>query len=110
MKTEKEILAIAETCAGGPAFPSTMTDDTLHVPGMTLRDYFAVHSTQPGVSEICSAAGVACDGQCVEVDGQHLRFDKWWQSLSNTRRFDLCAKVRYAQADAMLAAAKEKQS
>ena len=26
---------------GGPAFPSTMTDDTLHVPGMTLRDYFA---------------------------------------------------------------------
>jgi hypothetical protein len=26
---------------GGPAFPSTMTDDSLHVPGMTLRDYFA---------------------------------------------------------------------
>jgi hypothetical protein len=26
---------------GGQAFPSTMTDDSLHVAGMTLRDYFA---------------------------------------------------------------------
>ena len=31
---------------GGPAFPSTMTDDTLHVPGMTLRDYFAAKAMQ----------------------------------------------------------------
>ena len=31
---------------GGPAFPSTMTDDTLHVPGMTLRDYFAAKALQ----------------------------------------------------------------
>ena len=29
---------------GGPAFPSTLTDDTLHVPGMTLRDYFAAQA------------------------------------------------------------------
>lgn len=26
---------------GGPAFPSSMTDDSLHIAGMTLRDYFA---------------------------------------------------------------------
>ena len=26
---------------GGPAFPSSIVDDSLHVPGMTLRDYFA---------------------------------------------------------------------
>lgn len=31
---------------GGPAFPSTLTDDTLHVPGMTLRDYFAAQAMQ----------------------------------------------------------------
>jgi len=29
---------------GGPAFPSTLTDDTLHVPGMILRDYFAAQA------------------------------------------------------------------
>ena len=26
---------------GGPAFPSSIIDDSLHVEGMTLRDYFA---------------------------------------------------------------------
>jgi hypothetical protein len=31
---------------GGPAFPSTMTDDTLHVPGMTLRQYAAIKAMQ----------------------------------------------------------------
>lgn len=36
---------------GGPAFPSTMTDDTLHVPGMTLRDYFAAKAMQGMVAK-----------------------------------------------------------
>ena len=31
---------------GGPAFPSSIVDDSLHVPGMTLRDYFAAKAMQ----------------------------------------------------------------
>lgn len=31
---------------GGPAFPSTITDDSLHVAGMSLRDYFAAKAMQ----------------------------------------------------------------
>ena len=31
---------------GGPAFPSTITDDSLHVGGMSLRDYFAAKVMQ----------------------------------------------------------------
>lgn len=31
---------------GGPAFPSTISDDSLHVGGMTLRDYFAAKVIQ----------------------------------------------------------------
>lgn len=34
------------TKTGGPAFPSTITDDSLHVQGMTLRDYFAAKAVQ----------------------------------------------------------------
>ena len=36
--------------AGGPAFPSTITDDSLHVAGMSLRDYFAAKAMQGLVS------------------------------------------------------------
>lgn len=35
---------------GGPAFPSTITDDSLHVGGMSLRDYFAAKAMQGLVS------------------------------------------------------------
>ena len=31
---------------GGSAFPSTATNDGLHIPGMTLRDYFAAKAFQ----------------------------------------------------------------
>jgi len=31
---------------GGPAFPSTIIDDSLHVGGMSLRDYFAAKAIQ----------------------------------------------------------------
>ena len=31
---------------GGPAFPSTISDDGLHVGGMSLRDYFAAKAMQ----------------------------------------------------------------
>lgn len=37
---------MSETNTGGPAFPSTATDDSLHIPGMTLRDYFAAKIMQ----------------------------------------------------------------
>jgi len=31
---------------GGPAFPSSIVDDSLHVPGMSLRDWFAAKAMQ----------------------------------------------------------------
>lgn len=64
---------------GGPAFPSSMTDDTLHVPGMTLRDYFAAKAMQG----------------MVHTDYRHRITTTVW------------AKCAYEVADAMLAAAKE---
>ena len=41
---------------GGPAFPHSLGGVTSG--GMTLRDYFAVHATQPGMEEIAAYAGV----------------------------------------------------
>lgn len=35
---------------GGPAFPSTITDDSLHVGGMSLRDYFAAKAMQAQIA------------------------------------------------------------
>ena len=66
---------------GGPAFPSTITDDSLHVGGMSLRDYFAAKAMQ----------GMAA----------HPESDKW--------SADGIAKSAYQQADAMLAARKENE-
>ena len=35
---------------GGPAFPCNLTDDSLHIPGMTMRDYFAAKAMAALVS------------------------------------------------------------
>lgn len=104
---------------GGPAFPSEIgfgcVNDNMHQTGgsvaqwygMALRDYFAVHSTQPGASEIAKAAGVGMDSNhriypTAEATG--MLFSDWWNSLTLERQCDLCARVRFAQADAMLRA------
>jgi hypothetical protein len=64
---------------GGPAFPSSIVDDSLHVPGMTLRDYFAAKAMQ---------------GFCVvTVDDSPI--GDW--------KLDYLAKHAYLMADAMLA-------
>jgi hypothetical protein len=67
--------------------------------GMTLRDYMAIHSTQPGVAEILTAAGLG------EMSG--IAFHSWWARLTNEERFALTSKVRYQQADAMLKARRQ---
>lgn len=77
--------------------------------GMTLRDYFAVHADQPGVSEITSMAGVFCpDNFHVYADASKEtelgNFNDWWNTLTLTERLALSARVRFAMADAMLAA------
>lgn len=72
--------------------------------GMEMRDYFAVHADQPGVSEIVAAAGMVHSGGRVwsneEVDLGS--FNVWWDTLPLVRRLELSAMVRYAMADAML--------
>lgn len=74
--------------------------------GMTLRDYFAVHADQPGVSEIVSMAGGETDGFRVKFSdgGTEYKFNEWWNDLPLVDRLDLSARVRYAMADAMLTA------
>lgn len=78
-------------------------------PGMSLRDYFAVHADQPGVSEIVTmAGGETADGFRVKfsADGAEHRFNDWWNDLPLADRLSLSARVRYAMADAMLEARK----
>ncbi len=71
--------------------------------GMSLRDYMAVHSTQPGVSEIAAVAGVKYFNNRIWSDPQSSKtFEDWWECMPLEERLVLYAKVRYAQADAML--------
>lgn len=95
-----------------PAFPTSVqrgqngeywTEDE---GGMTKREYFAVMATQPGVSEIVTAAGLHCpDNFSVWKDAETRigHFNDWWSKLSNEERFRLTAVVRIQQADALLA-------
>jgi len=75
-------------------------------PGMSLRDYFAVHADQPGVSEIVTMAGGETDGFMVKFsrDSEGQKFNDWWNDLPLADRLDLSARVRYAMADAMMVA------
>ena len=77
--------------------------------GMTLLDYFAVHSDQPGVSEIVAMAGHKTDGFRVYIDGSDTgpTFNEWWNDLPLDKRFKLSADVRFAMARAMLTARQE---
>ena len=68
---------------GGPAFPSTISDDSLHVGGMSLRDYFAAKAMQAFVRTLC---------------------DK--DQMQDREAGDLIATLSYIQADAMINARK----
>jgi hypothetical protein len=91
-----------------PAFPLRGVDNHgFYTPdqiGMTLRDYFAVHADQPGVSEIVSAAGLRTDGYYVLFGdgGDKQPFNEWWNNIPLHERLELSAIVRFAIADAML--------
>lgn len=74
--------------------------------GISLRDYMAIHSTQPGISEICSVAGVVWSAGKVwrknDTDNPIGTFEKFLSSMSLEEQLDLCSRVKYAQADSML--------
>lgn len=59
--------------------------------GMTLLDYFAVHSDQPGVSEIVAMAGHKTDGFRVYIDGSDTgpTFNEWWNGAEYGIRISL---------------------
>lgn len=96
---------------GGPAFPTKEyighEERWDHV-GMSMRDYFAVHADQPGIAEIVSMYGLTYSANQVWSDEITSlgTFDAWWRSIPNEERFRLSARVRYAMADAMIAARK----
>lgn len=94
---------------GGPAFPFQCQGPTTAPEfyyGMSLLDYFAVHSTQPGVVEVAKAAGVGIDTNhrvyLTEDAKAGISFNDWWISLTLERQCELSAAVRYAEANAML--------
>jgi len=103
---------------GGPAFPGQEIDGVEYVegignrhtyrqvPGMTLRDYFAIHSVQPGCGELVSMAGYTFSSGAVwsSPDTRIARFDDWFGSMPLPERLELFARVKYAMADAMLKA------
>ena len=99
---------------GGPAYPVPSyvnVDGVTHESrpqGMSLRDYAAIHSTQPGCSEIIAMAGLTWSASRVWLsEDTGISFDQWWETMPLAARLDLCAKVRYAQADAMLRARRQ---
>lgn len=99
---------------GGPAFPvevdctqpdGRQTGNTLYQAyGMTLRDYLATHSVQPGMGEIASMAGLTYSNGGVWSDPitRIAGFDEWFNRLPLDERLSLYARVKYAMADAML--------
>lgn len=95
---------------GGPAFPTDNEaqtgNNTWHYAGMTLRDYFAIHSVQPGCGEIASMAGLYYSQGAVWSNSETRvdSFDVWFCGLPLIERLDLFARVKYAMADAMLKA------
>ncbi len=94
---------------GGPAFghgdPTNGGD-----PGMTLRDYLAVHADQPGFVEAYQLAG---EPDVALPKGweanQQSRANKWWTGLSLDEKYRFYSTLRYMVADAMLAARQPKK-
>lgn len=90
---------------GGPAFP-VQDASTWQAHGMTLRDYFAVHSVQPGMGELASLAGLVYRNGAVWKDEQTrvAGADEWFNTLPLSERLELFSRVKYAMADALLKA------
>lgn len=97
---------MSNTNTGGPAFPIGIDAFAEDKEGMTLRDYFAVHSVQPGMGELASLAGLAYRNGAIWKDEQTrvASADEWFNTLPLSERLELFSRVKYAMADAMLKA------
>lgn len=97
---------------GGQAFPMHWSTKEANINvvleqrGMTLRDYFATHSVQPGMGELASLAGLVYRQGAVWKDEQTrvAGFDEWFNTLPLSERLELFSRAKYAMADAMLKA------
>lgn len=96
---------MSNTPTGGPAFP-VQDASTWRCYGVTLRDYFATHSVQPGMGELASLAGLVYRQGAVWKDEQTRvsGFDEWFNTLPLSERLELFSRAKYAMADAMLKA------
>lgn len=85
---------------GGPAFPFVLKEHGAGEPGMTLRDYFAIHSPEP-------------TKESVNVEAEKDRLANPHGDTYKPRRrsqAEIVAALRYAYADAMLEALKRCES
>ena len=87
---------------GGPAFPGPCFSEgghhTGHAMGMTLRDYAAIHAD--GLDDEADASYAAVFNPDPQPDnGDYLGWAKWLAKAD--------ARMRYIQADAMIAARDE---
>lgn len=96
---------------GGAAYPAGNFEGVEPSWGMSLRDYFAIHCGQPGATEIVSAAGLTYSVNLVWTDEKASigTFNDWYGGLDPSERYALCARVRYALADAMIAERSKEQ-
>ena len=91
---------------GGPAFPVSTAEaseghqdghNTWQFPGMTLRDYFAVHSDIGDTTKLTISIGESLLGrECPSWDSDIHGFLAW--------KAEVRATLRYIEADAMLKA------
>jgi hypothetical protein len=74
---------------------------------LTAIDWFAIHADQPGQLEIAAEAGVRVREYAPVSFTPHERdalpfFHEWYNALTPKARYRFSAKVRYAQAKAMM--------
>ena len=105
MKNANE-MAFPQSLTPHPNGGFTHPSDGYGLGGMTLRDYFAIHSVQPGCGELATMAGLYYSQGAVWSNSETRvdNFDAWFCGLPLTERLDLFARVKYAMADAMLEA------
>ncbi len=107
---------------GGPAYPRAVSinneSDRMNRRaintdgGMSLRDYLAAHSVQPGAGEIAAVAGLTyrLGGVWSDPSTRIAGFEEWFNGLPLDERLRLFACVKYAMADAMVAERARRQA
>ncbi len=101
-----------KTNSGGPAFPFSAVDGSYYESGMTLRDWFAAKSHQPGTAEAYQLRGCPDvpkpvgyrDEDWYGDENMDARAHRWFKTLTLDEKYAIYAELRFKIADAMLKA------